>query len=82
MKTTIEVSDSLFAELKRVAAEQHVTMRSLLEEGLRLVLDEYRDRSRPRGIRDARYGTGGLNAEFEAGGWDAIRDAIYEGRGA
>jgi predicted transcriptional regulator len=81
MKTTIEISHALFGELKRVASEQRRTMRSLLEEGLRTVLDEHRAQPQPRGIRDARYGAGGLNPEFEAGGWDTIRDAIYEGRG-
>lgn len=82
MKTTIEVSDALFDDLKRTAAEHHRTMRSLVEEGLRLVLDEYRGRGRSRGLRDARYGAGGMTPKFEGQGWDAVRDAIYQGRGA
>lgn len=81
MKTTVEIPDDLYQRLRVVIAEQHTSLRAVLEDALRRVLDE-RER-RPRGItRDASYGTGGLNPEFAAGGWEAIRDAIHEGRGA
>jgi hypothetical protein len=35
MKTTIELSNNLFVEAKRRAAEQGCTLRSLIERGLR-----------------------------------------------
>jgi hypothetical protein len=80
MKTTIEIADSLLAEAKEVAAREHTTIRDLVENGLRLVLDERRER-KPFKLRDGSYrGTGrGLRPEYE-GNWEKIRDEIYEGR--
>ncbi len=39
MKTTIEVSDALFDAAKQLARKKHVTMRALIEDGLRHVLN-------------------------------------------
>jgi hypothetical protein len=36
----------------------------------------------PFKLRDARVGGQGLRSDYEAGGWDRIRDAAYEGHGA
>ena len=44
MKTTIEISDAIFDAAKRHAIERGTTLRALVEEGLRTVLD-----SRPDG---------------------------------
>jgi hypothetical protein len=81
MKTTIEIADSLLAEAKEVAAREHTTVRALVEGGLRLILDERRER-KPFKLRDASVGGRGLKPEFQGAGWEKIRDAIYEGRGA
>jgi Arc/MetJ family transcription regulator len=81
MKTTIEIADSLLAEAKEVAGRDHTTIRALVEKGLRLVLDERRER-KPFTLRDASVGGRGLKPEFQGAGWEKIRDAIYEGRGA
>ena len=40
MKTTIEVSDTLFESAKSLAAKNKTTLRSLIEEGLRRVLND------------------------------------------
>lgn len=40
MKTTIEISDAIFEAAKSLAAADGVTLRSLVEEGLRRVLIE------------------------------------------
>ena len=37
MKTTVEISDSLAEEAKRVAARERTTLRALIEAGLRAV---------------------------------------------
>ena len=42
MKTTIEVSDALFASAKALAQQNETTMRALIEEGLRRVLSDER----------------------------------------
>ena len=41
MKTTVEISDELLLQVKRVARERNEPMRSLLEEALRRLLDDY-----------------------------------------
>jgi len=40
MKTTIDVSEPLFQAAKQLALKNNTTMRSLIEEGLRLVIRE------------------------------------------
>lgn len=40
IKTTVEIADALLDEAKRVAAERETTLRSLIQEGLRKVLEE------------------------------------------
>jgi hypothetical protein len=42
MRTTIELSDSLLARVRRVMAKRKTTLRALVEEGLRKVLEEER----------------------------------------
>jgi Arc/MetJ family transcription regulator len=82
MKTTIDIADSLLAEAKRIAARKHTTVRALVEDGLRRVLDAEERNGEPFRLRDGSYrGKEGIRPEFD-GNWDAIRDAIYEGRGA
>jgi hypothetical protein len=82
MKTTIEIADSLLADAKEVAARDHTTIRRLVEEGLRLVLEERHER-KPFKLRDASFrGKGrGLRPEYE-GNWDKMLEAIHEDPGA
>ena len=47
MKTTIELSDALFDAAKTLAMRQQVTLRSLIEEGLRNVLNASQQAPRP-----------------------------------
>jgi len=55
MKTTIEVSDALFATAKNVARERQTTLRALIEEGLRRVLSESTHQAKPTfKLKDAR----------------------------
>jgi len=81
MKTTVEIADALLEEAKKEASRRGTTLRALVEAGLREVLRNHRSERKPFRLRDESFGGGGLTPEFEAGGWEAIRDAIYEGRG-
>jgi hypothetical protein len=81
MKTTIDISDAVLEETRRIAADERTTLRALVEEGLRSVIA-----SRPGGrrfrLRDAAFhGGNGLRREFAEGGFERVRDTIYEGRG-
>ena len=80
MKTTVDISDALLDDARKVADRRGVTLRALIEEGLRHVVKS--DARRPRfTLRDASFAGEGLSREFADGDWQRIRDAIYEGRG-
>lgn len=81
MKTTIDIADGLLKQAKAAARRDGTTVRALVEAGLRAVLKQQRPRSRFR-LRDASFTGKGLRPEFQGGGWDEIRDALYEGRGS
>jgi hypothetical protein len=80
-KTTVELPDALVREAKRVAGERGTTLRALIEEGLRNLLDE-RDARREFRLRDASVDGQGISTEWREAGWDRLRDEIYDGRGA
>lgn len=48
MRTTVEISDSLLAEVRRLAAERDTTLRALVEDGLRRVLRESQRDATPK----------------------------------
>ena len=55
MKTTIEMSDGLFSSAKALAQERQTTLRALVEEGLRRVLNDAQLTSKPAfRLKDAR----------------------------
>lgn len=81
MKTTIELADDLAVDAKRFAARHGVTLRSVIEEGIRMKLRTERTRAAFR-LRDAAVDGSGLQPEFRDADWPAVREAIYEGRGA
>jgi len=80
MKTTIEIADAILGRAKRVAAREHTTVRALVEEGLRRVLDDPRRAGGFR-LRKAAFGGRGLRPELGDGNWERIRSIIYEDRG-
>lgn len=47
MKTTIDLSDALFDAVKALAQSQQTTMKALVEDGLRRVLNDARAAKRP-----------------------------------
>lgn len=81
IKTTVDISDALLEDAKRVAAREGTTLRALVELGLRRVLDDV-DASESFRLRDGSVDGRGMTREFSEGGWEKIRDAIYEGHGA
>ncbi len=80
MKTTLDISDPLLNEARKIAARERTTVRALVERGLRHVVAAHR-RSRRFRLRDASFGGRGLRPELRDASWDKIRDMIYEGRG-
>lgn len=80
MKTTIEISEPLLNQARRLATRQGTTLRALVEEGLRKVVAEKR---RPEGfrLRRASFRGEGLQPEAAGAGWDRLRELAYEGHG-
>jgi Arc/MetJ family transcription regulator len=80
MKTTIDIADPLLTEAKRVAAAEGITLRQLVEDGLRRILAERSPQERFC-LRDASVGGQGVQPGLEEGDWSRIRGKIYKGRG-
>ncbi len=81
MKTTVDISDPLFQETKRIAAREGVTMRAMIELGLRKVIAEKKSRRGRFRLRPASFAGAGLQPELQGEGWERIRSLAYEGRG-
>jgi hypothetical protein len=79
MKTTIEIADALGEAARKTAEREGTTLRALVEEGLRRVLDD-RVRARRFTLREASYKGKGLNPAVAEAGWERIRELAYEGR--
>ncbi len=81
MKTTVEIADPLLHDARALARREGVTLRTLVERGLRHVVSESRSAA-PFRLRRASFKGGGLRPEFRHATWNEIRDAAYEDRGA
>jgi len=80
MKTTIEISDSLLDEAKKLAAKEGTTVRAFVEQGLRKVVAERKSRGVFR-LRKAAFKGKGIQPGIEDATWERIRETIYQGRG-
>jgi hypothetical protein len=80
MKTTIEISDSLLEEAKKLAAKEGTTVRAFVEQGLRRIVTERKSKGVFR-LRKASFKGKGLQTGVEDGSWERIRERIYQGRG-
>ncbi|MEZ4300862.1 MAG: hypothetical protein R3B70_38365 [Polyangiaceae bacterium] len=80
MKTTVEISDALLEQTRELLAREKTTLRALIEEGLRHVIEEHTGR-KPFKLRKATFGGKGLKPEVRDADWDHIRSLAYEGRG-
>ena len=81
MKTTLEISTPLLRRAKKIAARDGTTLRALVEESLAQTLTR-RTKIPAKLPPHVTVGGSGLNPEFAAGGWEKIRNTLYEGRGA
>jgi hypothetical protein len=81
MKTTVEISDALLKEAESFAAREDVALRVLIEEGLRHVLAQRKQRPGPFRLRKATFRGQGLTAEVRAAGPERLHELTYEGRG-
>ena len=82
MKTTVEIPDDLLNEARSVADAERVTLRSLIEEGLRWVISRHKKPGERFALRDAAVSGRGVKGGLTEGRWDDVRDLIYRGRGS
>jgi hypothetical protein len=80
MRTSIDMPDALLAKAKAIARQRGSTLRELVIEGLRNVLEKQAKAPRFR-LRDASFGKGGLADGLDETDWDRIRDLSYGKRG-
>lgn len=80
MKTTLEISDPLLREARKTAAREGITLRALMEHGLRLAVAEKSKRVEFK-LRDVSFKGKGLQPDLADASWDKLRELAYEGRG-
>ncbi len=76
MKTTVEIADPLFRRAKKHCSESGISLRELIETGIRGALDH------PKGGAPFRLKPFGFRGEGQiTHDWQTIREMAYEGRG-
>ncbi len=79
MKTTIDIADDLVLRAKQLQQKQSRTLRSLVEEGLRMALDKHeQERAQARPVKLTVFGDDGLSEEAKAMGWQKIIELANE----
>jgi len=81
MKTTIDISDALLAQARKVATREKTTLKELVERSLRLLLANGKTPKKPFRLKDRSVGGKGVQPPLREGDWSQIRSLIYEGRG-
>jgi len=81
MRTSIDIPDPLLHKARSVARSRKTTLRSILLEGLRSVLEREGQKKAPYELPDESFGQDGLVEGLAPTDWEQIRAAAYEGRG-
>lgn len=80
MKTTIDISDPVLKEARKLAAREGITVRALVELGLRRLIAEKKSAG-PFRLRKASFKGKGLQPGVKDASWERLRELAYEGRG-
>lgn len=80
MKTTVHIPDTLLEEARKIAVQEQTTVKALLEEGLRRIIDD-RKRKKTFRLRKVTFKGNGLQPDIAGASWQKIREMSYEGRG-
>ena len=81
MKTTIEIADALARKAMAHAAREKVTLQSLIERGLRMVLRADSQTVRFK-LRDASVGGRGLQPAYRGADWPRLSQSIHKDQGS
>jgi hypothetical protein len=77
MKTTVEISDPIIKEARALARREGVTVRALVERGLRLALAERKTR-RTFTLRDFSVAGKGMHPDAADRSWDDLRTLTFK----
>ena len=73
VKTTVDIADAVLREAKLIAAREGTTLKALVEEGLRHVVDERAKQTNGFKLRDCSYGTGGGMPGIDINDWMSMK---------
>ena len=76
VKTTLDIDDELLSRAKRHARDTGSTLRTVVEDGLRQVLDRA-DPTRKHVLPDLRVGDPAADDPLEQYSWPELRELIY-----
>lgn len=79
MRTSIDVPDPLLRRAKKIARDRRVTLRELLLEGLRSVV-ERQGTPAEHHMQDCSFGEGGLVDGLSWSDTDRMNELVYEDR--
>ncbi len=77
MKTTLDISDPLLRDARKIAARDGTTLRALVEQGLRHVVALNNKRHRTFRLRQVTFKGRGLRPELREASWERIRNLAY-----
>lgn len=77
MKTTLEIQDQLMLRAKRLAKQTGRPLRSLVEEGLRHVLEQKGIGTKHYELPDCSVGDPAAPNPLESMSWQDLREEIY-----
>ena len=80
MKTTVDISDPLLREAKRLAAREGVTLKALIERGLYRIVSETKPAAAFK-LRQASVTGKGLQPGVRQASWEQLLEMAYECRG-
>ena len=78
MKTTVDISDALFAEAKHYCQLHGLSFREVVETGLRNVVTGAGRSAEPFRLQDGSFRGDGMVKDFT---WPELISIVYEGRG-
>jgi hypothetical protein len=81
MKTTIDIPNDLFMEIKRIAEGRGTTFGAVVESALQQVASAERQPQQPFRLRKHVFHGQGLQPGVSEGDWEEIRSRAYEGQG-
>jgi hypothetical protein len=81
MKTTIDIADPLLRRAKQLAARRNTTLKQVIEEALRSLLQAENGARKPPRLQTHTFRGRGLQPGLSWDDWNTLRSFAYEERG-